>query len=302
MNETLPTTSIETPIIAEATVKGRGLWGNAWRRLRKNYAALFSLILLGFIVLLTLLAPYLSPYEYDAVDYDNFSTAPSFENAHYFGTERNGRDLFVRTLYGGRVSLSVGIVATFVSLVIGVLWGAIAGFVGGRVDNIMMRFVDILYAMPFMFFIIMLTVAFGRDILLIYVAIGAITWLDMARIVRGQALSLRRKEFVEAAVAGGVSTFNIIRRHIIPNLLGPVAIYCTLTIPSVILVESFVSFLGLGVQEPDTSWGLLISEGVQTMDTAWWSLVFPSVFLAATLFCFNFIGDGLRDALDPKDR
>jgi len=302
MNETLPTTSIETPIIAEATVKGRGLWGNAWRRLRKNYAALFSLILLGFIVLLTLLAPYLSPYEYDAVDYDNFSTAPSFENAHYFGTERNGRDLFVRTLYGGRVSLSVGIVATFVSLVIGVLWGAIAGFVGGRVDNIMMRFVDILYAMPFMFFIIMLTVAFGRDILLIYVAIGAITWLDMARIVRGQALSLRRKEFVEAAVAGGVSTFNIIRRHIIPNLLGPVAIYCTLTIPSVILVESFVSFLGLGVQEPETSWGLLISEGVQTMDTAWWSLVFPSVFLAATLFCFNFIGDGLRDALDPKDR
>ena len=302
MNETLPTTSIETPIIAEATVKGRGLWGNAWRRLRKNYAALFSLILLGFIVLLTLLAPYLSPYEYDAVDYDNFSTAPSFENAHYFGTERNGRDLFVRTLYGGRVSLSVGIVATFVSLVIGVLWGAIAGFVGGRVDNIMMRFVDILYAMPFMFFIIMLTVAFGRDILLIYVAIGAITWLDMARIVRGQALSLRRKEFVEAAVAGGVSTFNIIRRHIIPNLVGPVAIYCTLTIPSIILVESFVSFLGLGVQEPETSWGLLISEGVQTMDTAWWSLVFPSVFLAATLFCFNFIGDGLRDALDPKDR
>ena len=180
MNEPLPTASIETPIIAEATVKGRGLWGNAWRRLRKNYAALFSLILLGFIVLLTLLAPYLSPYEYDAVDYDNFSTAPSFENAHYFGTERNGRDLFVRTLYGGRVSLSVGIVATFVSLVIGVLWGAIAGFVGGRVDNIMMRFVDILYAMPFMFFIIMLTVAFGRDILLIYVAIGAITWLDMA--------------------------------------------------------------------------------------------------------------------------
>jgi oligopeptide transport system permease protein len=302
MNETLPTTSIDPPIIAEATVKGRGLWGNAWRRLRKNYAALFSIILLGFIVLLTLLAPYLSPYEYEVPDFENTSIPPSFENGHYFGTDLLGRDLFVRTLYGGRVSLSVGIVATFVSLVIGVLWGAIAGFVGGRVDNIMMRFVDILYAMPFMFFIIMLTVAFGRDILLIYVAIGAITWLDMARIVRGQALSLRRKEFVEAAVAGGVSTFNIIRRHIIPNLLGPVAIYCTLTIPSVILVESFVSFLGLGVQEPETSWGLLISEGVQTMDTAWWSLVFPSVFLAATLFCFNFIGDGLRDALDPKDR
>lgn len=302
MNETLPPIPVETPIIAQTTVKGRGLWGNAWRRLRKNYAAVFSLVLLGILVLLTLLAPYLSEYAFDDVDYDNFSTAPSIENGHYFGTERNGRDLFVRTLYGGRVSLSVGLVATFVSLVIGVLWGAIAGFVGGRVDNIMMRFVDILYAMPFMFFIIMLTVAFGRDILLIYVAIGAITWLDMARIVRGQALSLRRKEFVEAAVAGGVSTFNIIRRHIIPNLLGPVAIYCTLTIPSVILVESFVSFLGLGVQEPNTSWGLLISEGVQTMDTSWWSLVFPSVFLAATLFCFNFIGDGLRDALDPKDR
>ena len=290
------------PSSSKIVVKSRGLWGNAWRRLRRNYASLFSLILLAIIVLLCLLAPYLSPYEFDDVDYDNFSSPPSFENGHYFGTERNGRDLFVRTLYGGRVSLSVGLVATLVSLVIGVLWGAIAGFVGGRLDNLMMRFVDILYAMPFMFFIIMLTVAFGRDILLIYVAIGAITWLDMARIVRGQAISLRRKEFVEAAVAGGVSTFNIIRRHIIPNLLGPVAIYCTLTIPSVILVESFVSFLGLGVQEPNTSWGLLISEGVQTMDSSWWALVFPSLFLMATLFCFNFIGDGLRDALDPKDR
>jgi oligopeptide transport system permease protein len=196
----------------------------------------------------------------------------------------------------------VGIVATLVSLVIGVAWGAIAGFIGGRVDALMMRTVDILYSLPYMFFVILLVVFFGRNILLIFVALGAVQWLDMARIVRGQTLSLKRKEFIEAAHASGVTNFNIIRRHIIPNTMGPVVIYITLTVPSVILTESFISFLGLGVQEPQTSWGVLISEGAKVMESASWSLLFPAIFLGVTLFCFNFIGDGLRDALDPKDR
>jgi oligopeptide transport system permease protein len=196
----------------------------------------------------------------------------------------------------------VGVVATLVSLLIGIAYGATAGYIGGRTDHLMMRFVDILYAMPFMFFVILLMVMFGRNILLIFVAIGAINWLDMARIVRGQTLSLKHKEFIEAAEAIGVSSFNIVRRHIVPNLLGVVVVYVTLTIPQVILVESFLSFLGLGVQEPMTSWGALVNEGAQEMETAPWLLLFPAIFLAATLFCFNFIGDGLRDALDPKDR
>jgi oligopeptide transport system permease protein len=287
---------------AAGEIKGRSLWVDAWRRLIGNRAAVVSMILLGIIVLLAVLAPWLSPFPYDEVYWDFISTPPDLASGHIFGTDQNGRDLLVRTLYGGRVSLTVGVVATLVSLVIGVAWGATAGFVGGRVDAVMMRIVDILYALPFIFFVILLTVVFGRYIVLIYVAIGAISWLDMARIVRGQAISLKRREFVEGAIAGGVSTLNIVRRHIIPNTLGPVVVYVTLTVPSVILTESFVSFLGLGVQEPDTSWGVLISDGARNMETAWWGLVFPGVFLAVTLFCFNFIGDGLRDALDPKDR
>ena len=282
--------------------KGRSLWADAGRRLLRNRAAVGSAILLDGIALAAAFAPYLSPHPYDEVYWDLISAPPDVMSAHFFGTDQNGRDLFVRTLYGGRTSLTIGILATLVSLAIGVAWGAAAGFLGGRVDAVLMRTVDVLYALPFLFFVILLTVVFGRNILLIYVGVGAVSWLDMARIVRGQAISLKRKEFVEAAVAGGVSAFNIVRRHIIPNTLGPVVVYITLTVPHVILTESFISFLGLGVQEPDTSWGVLISEGARSMETAWWALVFPAVFLAATLFCFNFIGDGLRDALDPKDR
>ncbi len=282
--------------------KGRSLWADAGRRLQRNRAAVGSAILLAGIALAAAFAPYLSPHPYDEVYWDLISAPPDVMSAHFFGTDQNGRDLFVRTLYGGRTSLAIGILATLVSLVIGVAWGAAAGFLGGRVDAVLMRTVDVLYALPFLFFVILLTVVFGRNILLIYVGVGAVSWLDMARIVRGQAISLKRKEFVEAAVAGGVSAFNIVRRHIIPNTLGPVVVYITLTVPHVILTESFISFLGLGVQEPDTSWGVLISEGARSMETAWWALVFPALFLAATLFCFNFIGDGLRDALDPKDR
>ncbi|HEX2580522.1 MAG TPA: ABC transporter permease subunit [Dongiaceae bacterium] len=230
------------------------------------------------------------------------ATAPADTGRYWFGTDENGRDLFVRTLYGGQVSITVGLVATFVSLVIGIMWGAAAGFAGGWLDGFMMRIVDILYSLPFIFFVIMLTVVFGRHIVLIYVAIGAVSWLDMARIVRGQTLSLKRKEFIEAARAAGVSNWGIIRKHIIPNSLGPVIVYVMLTVPAVILTESFISYLGMGVQEPQSSWGTLIADGVHAMQVAPWQLLFPSLFLAITLVCLNFLGDGLRDALDPKDR
>jgi oligopeptide transport system permease protein len=285
------------------TVKGRSLWQDAMRRLMHNKAAVVSMVLLGIIVILAILAPYLSPWAYDEPDWGyDFPGAPNSELKHWFGTDGNGRDLMVRTLFGARISLMVGILATTVSLVIGVTYGATAGFLGGRIDNVMMRIVDILYSLPFMFFVILLMVFFGRNIFLIFVALGAVEWLTMARIVRGQTLSVKKKEFIEAAHAIGVSNWKIIIRHIIPNVLGPVIVYMTLTIPQVILTESFLSFLGLGVQEPLTSWGVLISEGAKQMESAPWMLIFPAVFLALTLFCFNFIGDGLRDALDPKDR
>ncbi len=263
---------------------------------------MIAIAIMFTVVALVLFAPLLSPYSIDSTDWDRISIGPSAATQHWFGTDDVGRDLFVRTLYGGRISLLVGLAATFVSLVIGVAWGATAGYAGGKVDQLMMRIVDVLYAMPFMFFVILLMVFFGRNIFLIFIAIGAINWLDMARIVRGQTLSLKKKEFIEAARAGGVSPFNIVRRHIVPNLLGVVMVYVTLTIPQVILVESFLSFLGLGVQEPMTSWGALVNDGAQAMETAPWALIFPATFLAVTLFCFNFIGDGLRDALDPRDR
>jgi oligopeptide transport system permease protein len=286
----------------EAVARGRSLWADAWLRLKGNRAAVTGAVVIAAMALFVIAGPWLSRWAYDFTDWANLSTGPSFATGHFFGTDTLGRDLFVRTLYGGRISLLVGVVATVVSLVIGVTYGAVAGYFGGRVDALMMRTVDILYALPFMFFVILLMVFFGRNIVLIFVAIGAINWLDMARIVRGQTLSLKNREFVEAAQAQGVGSFAIIRRHIVPNLLGVVVVYVTLTIPQVILVESFLSFLGLGVQEPMTSWGALVHDGAEELESAPWMLVFPAVFLAATLFCFNFLGDGLRDALDPKDR
>jgi oligopeptide transport system permease protein len=291
-----------SPDLAPSPPQGRSLWQDARRRLLRNRAAVVALLELGLIVGLVLFGPLFSPFGYDEIDFDADWSAPPFTAAHWFGTDSLGRDLFTRTLHGGRISLLVGVVATLVSLLIGVSWGAVAGYFGGRVDQIMMRIVDILYALPFMFFVILLMVLFGRHLVLIFVAIGAINWLDMARIVRGQTLSLRQKEFIEAARVSGVRPLGIIRRHIVPNLLGVVAVYVTLTIPQVILVESFLSFLGLGVQEPATSWGALVNDGAREMESTPWALIFPAVFLALTLFCFNFIGDGLRDALDPKDR
>lgn len=283
-------------------VMGRSLYVDAWHRLLKNKAAVAGLVVLGVMVVLVLVGPMLSHWDHEIPDWDHYSSPPSWETGHWFGTDALGRDLFVRTLIGGQISLLVGIISTLVSLLIGVSYGAVAGYFGGRVDNVMMRAVDAIYAMPFMFFVILLMVIFGRNIFLIFVAIGAINWLDMARIVRGQTLSLKNKDFVEAARASGAREAQIIRRHIIPNLLGVVIVYVTLTIPQVILVESFLSFLGLGVQEPLTSWGALVNEGAQELETAPWSLLFPATFLAMTLFAFNFLGDGLRDALDPKDR
>jgi len=288
--------------VAEQPVAGRSLWMDAWRTLRRNRAAVVSGVIIAVMAVLVIIGPFFSQYDYDFTDWGNLSIGPSLESGHIFGTDTLGRDLFVRTLVGGRISLMVGIVATFVSLLIGVSYGATAGYFGGRIDHFMMRIVDILYAMPFMFFVILLMVLFGRNIVLIFVAIGAINWLDMARIVRGQTLTLKHREFVEAAQAQGVPAFAIIRRHILPNLLGVVAVYVTLTIPQVILVESFLSFLGLGVQEPMTSWGALVKEGAEEMESAPWMLIFPAVCLASTLFCFNFVGDGMRDAMDPKDR
>lgn len=291
-------------------LKGRSQWVDARARLLRNRAAMASIIILAIIVFLAVFAPLLSPHAYDEVNYDLISCAPGwwpFEAmctapGNIFGTDAIGRDIFVRVLYGARVSLAVGLVATIVSLVIGVLYGATAGYLGGRIDDLMMRVVDVLYSLPFIFFVIILMVVFDRNFILLFVAIGAVEWLTMARIVRGQTLSIKQKEFIEAARAAGVGPFGIITRHVIPNVVGPVVVYVTLTVPTVILMESFLSFLGLGIQEPLTSWGVLISDGADQMETAPWMLLFPALFMAVTLFCFNFIGDGLRDAMDPKDR
>ena len=282
-------------------IAGRSLWADARRRFLGNKAALVGLVIVTLVTFACFFLPLLGLRSEDAVNWDMLDAAPDFANLYFFGTDPNGRDLFVRTLHGGQVSLTVALVATTVSLIIGVIWGATAGFVGGRIDNLMMRFVDILYSIPFIFIVILLVVVFGRNIVLIYVAIGAVSWLDMARIVRGQTLSVRRKEYIEAAQASGVSSWRIITRHIVPNCLGPVVVYATLTVPSVMLTESFLSFIGLGVMEPQSSWGALIAEGTDRMEQAPWALL-PGAILVITLLALNFIGDGLRDALDPKDR
>ena len=299
------TLSVDDPFaaaMAAEDIRGRSLWVDAWHRLLKNRAAVVSGVIMMVLLLLVVFGPMVLPWEADFTDWDHTSSPPSLETRHWFGTDAVGRDILVRTLEGGRISLLVGLVATLVSLAIGVTYGAVAGYYGGMTDRVMMRVVDIIYALPFMFFVILLMVVFGRHIVLIFVAIGAVNWLDRARIVRGQTLSLKNMEFVEAARACGVGHNAIIRRHIVPNLLGVVIVYVTLTIPQVILVESFLSFLGLGVQEPMSSWGALVNDGAQDMESAPWTLVFPAVFLTVTLYCFNYIGDGMRDALDPKDR
>jgi oligopeptide transport system permease protein len=253
---------------------------------------------LGLFVASALLTPWIAPYAYDAQNLDLGATPPSAQ--HWLGTDIFGRDLLTQIMYGGRISLAVGFVATAVALVIGVTWGAVAGYVGGRVDAVMMRIVDILYALPFMIFIVLLMVVFGRNLLLLFLAIGAVEWLTMARIMRGQVQALRKQEFVEAAISLGLSPMTIIRRHLVPNALGPIIVYTTLTIPSVMLLEAFLSFLGLGIQPPKTSWGLLISYGAETMEEYPWLLIFPGLALTTTLFALNFLGDGLRDALDVR--
>jgi oligopeptide transport system permease protein len=284
-----------------AALKGRSLWDDARRRLFRNKAAVTGMIVLGLLVLAALIGPYLTAFRYDEINKNDVWVGP-LVSGHLIGTDSLGRDLLARLLMGLRVSLAIGLVATFVSLVIGVAWGATAGFIGGRLDELMMRFVDVLYSLPFIFFVILLTVTFGSNIILIFIAIGAVEWLTMSRIVRGQTLTLKHKEFVEAARAAGLDQRAIIVRHIVPNLLGPVVVYVTLTIPAVILAESFLSFLGLGVQPPMASLGTLIANGAQDMELAPWLLIFPSIVMVVTLMCFNFIGDGLRDAIDPKDR
>jgi oligopeptide transport system permease protein len=281
----------------------RGFWADAWRRLRRNKAAMVAASLIVLIALLAFIGPSFSPHSFDAIDWDNMAVPPGGPNDHWLGTDRLGRDLFVRTLAGVQISLQIGLLATLVSLCIGVAFGATAGYLGGKIDNVMMRFVDILYSLPYIFIVIILSTLFERgNIYVLFLAIGAVGWLTMARIVRGQTLSLKRKEFIEAALASGVGTPGILARHIVPNVVGPVIIYATLTIPQMILFESFLSFLGLGVQEPQASLGSLINEGAQEMESAVWMLLVPAGFLVTLLTCFNFLGDGLRDALDPRDR
>jgi oligopeptide transport system permease protein len=285
----------------EAAVAGRSLWDDALRRLLRNRAAVGGMIILAIMALAAIVGPHLTSFTYDEINKDDV-WSPPLQAGHLIGADSLGRDLLARSLMGLRVSLAIGLVATTVSLVIGVAWGAVAGFVGGKVDELMMRVVDVLYSLPFIFFVILLMVTFGSNIILIFVAIGAVEWLTMARIVRGQTLTLKHKEFVEAARAAGLGRRAIIAKHIVPNLLGPVVVYVTLTIPAVILAESFLSFLGLGVQPPMASLGTLIANGAQDMELAPWLLVFPSLVMVVTLMSFNFIGDGLRDAIDPKDR
>src|SRR5210317_238682 len=278
--------------------QGSSLWTDAWRRLLANKAAVAGGIILLILIFLAIFAPWIAPHSYS---YQNLELGAQPPSGNFLlGTDTLGRDLFSRILYGARVSLLVGFVATGVALVIGVSWGIIAGYFGGRIDSVMMRIVDVLYGLPFIIFIILLMVIFGRNIWLLFGAIGAVEWLTMARIVRGQVLTIKNQEYVLAAQAMGVTNIQMFRKHIFPNILGPIAVYATLTIPQVMLLEAFLSFLGLGIQPPMSSWGTLIRYGVESMEEYSWLLIYPGLTFTITLFALNFFGDGLRDALDPK--
>ncbi|HEX8845538.1 MAG TPA: ABC transporter permease [Pyrinomonadaceae bacterium] len=299
---------------------GTSLWKDAWRRLRKNKLAVFGMIVVVIVALVSIIGPYIiewtAGFSYDTIprDVEKIRALPPFRDVngnfswlHPMGTDTQGRDILSRVLMGGQISLMVGLISTFVSLIIGVAFGATAGYVGGKVDNVMMRFVDILYALPYMMIVIVLLAVFGAEtalgqLILLFVALGAVSWLTMARIVRGQVISLKNQEFVLAARATGVSTSKIIFRHLVPNTLGPVIVYATLTIPQVMLQEAFLSFLGLGVRPPHASWGSLAADGIQNIAIFPWQIIFPGVTMALTLFSLNFLGDGLRDALDPQMR
>jgi len=278
-----------------------GLADAAARRLRSNPGAVAAAAALSAILVMTLLGPWISPNDSRTLDWLHIAARPGMQSSHWFGTDRLGRDLFVRTLAGTRVSIAIGLAASVISLLVGVSYGAIAGYIGGRTDHLMMRLIEILSGLPLIFFVIFLTVIFGRSDYLLFFAIGAVGWLTMARIVRGQTLSIRQREFIEAAIASGAGTGRIILRHVVPNVIGPVIVYATLTVPQIILFESFLSFLGLGIQEPGASLGTLIAEGAGEMEAAPWILLVPGSFLAVLLLCLNIFGDGLRDALDVKE-
>lgn len=281
-------------------VSGTSLWQDAWRRLKKNKLAVLGGIVLGLVIIVSLVGPSLSSYTYDQINLDISSEPPSWQ--HWFGTDQLGRDILVRSLIGGRISIMVGLVATAVSFVIGVSYGAISGYFGGYIDEVMMRIVDVIYSLPYLFLVIVLLAFFTKSIFMLFFVLGAVSWLTMARIVRGQVLSIKNQEFVEAARAVGVDTPTIIFRHIVPNTLGPVIVYTTLTIPNAMLSEAFLSFLGLGVQPPLASWGTMVNEGIAAISVYPWQLIFPGLMMAITLFSLNFLGDGLRDALDPQTR
>jgi len=277
-------------------------WSEARRRLLANPGARLSLGIIVVLVVLAVIGPWLNPNGAETLDWSHVATDPSMVHAHWFGTDRLGRDLYVRTLQGARVSMIVGLVASVVSVSLGLIYGAVAGYVGGRADDVMMRIIEILGGLPLIFFVIFLTVVFGRNEYLLFVSIGAVGWLTLARIVRGQALSIRRQEYIEAAIASGAGTARIIYKHVLPNVIGPVIVYATLAVPQIILLESFLSFLGLGIREPRASLGTLIAAGAGEMEAAPWILIAPGVFLTLLLVCLNIFGDGLRDAFDAGGR
>ena len=301
-------TTAEPEVAVPAAVRGRSLWKDAASRFMRNKAAVTSVILLLLVVLFAIVGPLFAAWSIEKIDWTITGKVktlgmPSIASGHYFGTDEVGRDLYSRVIQGIGISLMVGVLGAAVAVVVGTFYGAISGYFGGRLDSAMMRFVDIFYSIPFLFILILLLIMFGKSFVVLFMGIGLISWLGMARVVRGQTLTLKNREFIEAAVATGVKPLTVVFRHIVPNLLGIVVVYATLLIPEIILLESFISFLGLGIQEPNTSLGALISEGARTMQYGeLWQIGFPLAFFVVILFTFFFAGDGLRDALDPKDR